>query len=277
MENILKIYGISQNPNTNDYIMVLEYAEGGTFNNYLVKNHESFDWLKGLSALANIINGLNEIHQNHIVHRNFHIGNILFTKMDPDDKDYINYNYNHINDRYEACISDIGLFRKIGDTDKTNIYGVMPYVAPEVLKGKPYTRAADIYSFGMIMYVVATGKQPFANCAHDKSLILNIYSGVRPELNEKIAPKCYIDLMKKCWNLDPDNRPGSVEIKELIYLFYSLLNGSCRTAHHYEIRKQFEQSQEHRKENLLMIESNQLTTHTQAIYTSRLLNPFTSK
>ncbi|PKK63210.1 hypothetical protein RhiirC2_789234 [Rhizophagus irregularis] len=279
MENILKIYGISQNPNTNDYIMVFKYAEGGTFNNYLVKNHESFDWLKGLSALANIINGLNEIHQNHIVHRNFHIGNILFTKMDPDDKDYINYNYNHINDRYEACISDIGLFRKIGDTDKTNIYGVMPYVAPEVLKGKPYTRAADIYSFGMIMYVVATGKQPFANCAHDKSLILNIYSGVRPELNEKIAPKCYIDLMKKCWNLDPDNRPGSVEIKELIYLFYNLLNGSCRTAqeHHYEIRKQFEQTQEHRKENLLMIESNQLTTHTQVIYTSRLLNPFTSK
>ncbi|UZO20306.1 uncharacterized protein OCT59_012732 [Rhizophagus irregularis] len=215
MENILKIYGISQNPNTNDYIMVFEYAEGGTFNNYLVKNHESFDWLKGLSALANIINGLNEIHQNHIVHRNFHIGNILFTKMDPGDKDYINYNYNHINDRYEACISDIGLFRKIGDTDKTNIYGVMPYVAPEVLKGKPYTRAADIYSF------------------------------------------------------DPDNRPGSVEIKELIYLFYNLLNGSCRTAqeHHYEIRKQFEQTQEHRKENLLMIESKPIDySYTSYLY-----------
>jgi serine/threonine protein kinase len=39
--------------------------------------------------------------------------------------------------------------------------GLLPYVAPEILKGKLYTQAADIYSFGMIMYFVGTGKQPF--------------------------------------------------------------------------------------------------------------------
>ncbi|POG82781.1 kinase-like domain-containing protein, partial [Rhizophagus irregularis DAOM 181602=DAOM 197198] len=79
-------------------------------------------------------------------------------------------------------------------------YGVMPFVAPEVLKGKPYTRAADVYSFAMIMYYIATGRQPFANCAHDSVLALNICNGIRPEINELEAPKFYIDLMKNCWN-----------------------------------------------------------------------------
>ncbi|RGB27698.1 kinase-like domain-containing protein, partial [Rhizophagus diaphanus] len=118
------------------------------------------------------------------------------------------------NDSYSACISDMGLCKKIDDIDETSIYGVMPYVAPEILRGKPYTQAADIYSFGMIMYVIATGRQPFFNHAHDEILVLNICNGIRPEINEKIAPKCYSDLMKRCWDLDPDNRPNSIEIKE---------------------------------------------------------------
>ena len=46
----------------------------------------------------------------------------------------------------------------------------------------------------MIMYFVATGRQPFADCAHDELLALSIYKGIRPEINEPEAPKCYIDL-----------------------------------------------------------------------------------
>jgi serine/threonine protein kinase len=46
----------------------------------------------------------------------------------------------------------------------------MPCVAPKVLRGKSYTQAADIYSFGMIMYFVATGRQSFYDYVHDKLL-----------------------------------------------------------------------------------------------------------
>uniref|UniRef100_U9U5T0 Protein kinase domain-containing protein n=1 Tax=Rhizophagus irregularis (strain DAOM 181602 / DAOM 197198 / MUCL 43194) TaxID=747089 RepID=U9U5T0_RHIID len=97
IENILKIYGISQNLNTKNYVIVLEYAEGGNFNNYLNRNRENFDWFNGLRVLTNIIEGLNKIHQKQMVHRDFHIGNILF----------MNDNY------YNACISDMGLCRKL--------------------------------------------------------------------------------------------------------------------------------------------------------------------
>jgi len=67
------------------------------------------------------------------------------------------------------------------------------------------TQASDIYGFGMIMYFIATGRQPFDDCAHDHHLALNMCDGNRPKINEPEAPKCYIELMKKCWNSNPTN------------------------------------------------------------------------
>src|SRR5947207_2309738 len=102
----------------------------------------------------------------------------------------------------------MGLCGEVGIVDETQIYGVMPYVASEVFSGEPYTQAADIYSFGIIMYFVATGKQPFSNCDHDHNLILDICNGIRPEINKLEAPECYIDLMKMCWDSNPTDRPN---------------------------------------------------------------------
>uniref|UniRef100_U9U020 Uncharacterized protein n=1 Tax=Rhizophagus irregularis (strain DAOM 181602 / DAOM 197198 / MUCL 43194) TaxID=747089 RepID=U9U020_RHIID len=77
--------------------------------------------------------------------------------------------------------------------------------------------------------------------------------------------------------MNPDNRPTSVEVKELIDLFYVSINqfgyGFKVEEQHLEIRKQFKESVEYREANPLPSKSNQI--HTQAIFTSRLLNPFT--
>ena len=124
----------------------------------------------------------------------------------------------------------------------------MPYVAPEVLKGKPYTKVADIYSFGMIMYFMATGKYPFANCAHDNNLAIQICNGNRPEINKQEAPECYIDLMKKCWNSDPNNRPGISEVERSIREFYN----SVYYGKNDEIDKQFNEAEKYKKANLLI-------------------------
>src|SRR2546421_3634141 len=141
-----------------------------------------------------------------MVHRYFHIGNILIESSG----------------LTTSLISDMGLCGEVGNVDATKIYGVMPYVVPEVLRGKPYTQAADIYSFGMVMYFVATGRQPFADCAHNEFLVMKICNGIRPEITEKEAPKCYIDLMKKCWDSNPDNRPNTRKIFYEINLFQDL-------------------------------------------------------
>ncbi|CAB4441589.1 unnamed protein product [Rhizophagus irregularis] len=189
--NILKIYGLSQNPNTKEYIIVLEYAEGGNFNNWMNNNSKIF--LGNILFFTNSIKGINIFG-----------GNIF--------------------------ISDMGLCGEVDNTDKTKIYGVMPYVAPEVLRGMPYSQSADIYSFGMIMYFAATGRQPFTNCAHDNLLALDICNEIRPQIDEQEAPKCYIDLMKKCWDSDPKNRPNSTIIYETFLQFHKAYKGDILIA-----------------------------------------------
>ncbi|UZO05298.1 uncharacterized protein OCT59_025655 [Rhizophagus irregularis] len=260
--NILNVYGISQNPHTKDYIMVLDYAKDGNFIKWTNENYEYFNWQDKLSALLNIINGLKEIHQKNIVHRNFHTGNILFLNSKDDFSNCIS-------------ISDMGLCGEVGNIDETKIFGVIPYVAPEVLRGKSYTKAADIYSFGMIMYFVATGRQPFYNRAHDNLLALDICNGNSPEINEPEAPRCYIDLMKKCWDLNPKNRPHINEVDEVITSLHKSSGVDIFIVKNEEIEMQFKEAEEYRKANLSSIKNYQADTHTQAIYTSRLLNPFT--
>ena len=79
--------------------------------------------------------------------------------------------------------------------------------------------------------------------------------------------------MKKCWDSNPENRPNVTEIHKLIQSFYD----SYSLEQDYGIKSQFEMAEEYRKANLSSIENNQSATHPQAIYTSRLLNPFTEE
>ncbi|RGB32668.1 hypothetical protein C1646_762605 [Rhizophagus diaphanus] len=97
---ILKAYGMSQNPKTKDFIIVLEYANGGNINNYDGNIIRNYYWNRKLEALGIIIMGLKNIHENKMV-RDFHTGNILLS---------INYGYENEGDSVtDIYISDLGL------------------------------------------------------------------------------------------------------------------------------------------------------------------------
>src|SRR5207248_9899529 len=78
---------------------------------------------------------------------------------------------------------------------------------------------------------------------------------------EKEAPKCYIDLMKKCWDPNPDNRPNAIEIEKSIRLF--------KGSNDSEIVEQFEEAYKYKKANLLSIE--QLLIHKLFIHLNYLI------
>src|SRR6185369_2276873 len=121
---------------------------------YLTKEFKNLRWEDKIRILYYISSGLKQIHKEKIIHHNFHGGNIL---------------QNH----YTPCIADLGLPIPTDKTlalDKNNIFGVLRYLAPEVLNGEPYSMASDIYGFGVLMSVISTGKRPFYNIAHDTNL-----------------------------------------------------------------------------------------------------------
>ncbi|GES75063.1 kinase-like domain-containing protein [Rhizophagus clarus] len=240
-----KIYGISQNPNTKDFIIILQdfYFEWIPYNQFInikevgkggFATVHSAIWIDGplkyeaekqeynrspnmkvaLKCLYNSQNitnkflneikaysiSLKKIHDNKMVHHDFHIGNILTLSNIVTIEDFNPY-FNQV------CISDMGLCGEVDNIDETKIYGVMPYVAPEVLR---------------------------------------------------------------------ENRPIASEIEELIKLISNAIDGSTgKTLFSIVFKKQFEEAEEYRKANILSIENDQSTTHPQACYTSRLLNPFT--
>ncbi|CAG8629445.1 168_t:CDS:2, partial [Racocetra fulgida] len=102
----------------------------------------------------------------------------------------------------------------IADTVESKIethYGVLPYMAPELLRGDAYTQAADIYSIGMIMWFLVTKQNPFVDRAYDIHLALDICSGVRPIVPEGTPPD-YKEWMLKCWSSNPLERPTSNDL-----------------------------------------------------------------
>ncbi|RIA82838.1 kinase-like domain-containing protein [Glomus cerebriforme] len=150
--DIVPCYGISQDPKTKDYLMVMKYVEGG----------------------------LSAIHEEGLVHCDFHAGNIL-------------------NDHFESYITDLGMSKPAySQPEEGKIYGVLPYVAPEVLCGKKYIPESDIYSFGIIMYEVISGLSPYynINIPHDYYLAVKICQGLRPKFQIKI-PQLLEDLIKQ--------------------------------------------------------------------------------
>jgi len=173
---IVKCYGVSQNPGTKEYVMVMEYIRGGNLRQYLQKNARKLDLKKKLIQLRSIAEGLRNIHAKGLVHKDFHSGNILSSGKGSFFTDL------------KCHITDLGLCRPANETNQENVYGVLPYVAPEVLNGKLYTQAADIYSFGIVTYEVISDKPPYHEFAHDSLLAFRICEGLRPNLEELKIP-----------------------------------------------------------------------------------------
>ncbi|CAG8612772.1 16300_t:CDS:2, partial [Cetraspora pellucida] len=176
----------------------MQYAEGGSLRQYLNNKSHNLDWNKKFSILDSILKGLNDIHDAGLIHRDLHSGNVVL--------------FNSGN----ACITDFGFCRSINYdlSNENQVYGVVPYVAPEVLCRHEYTQSADIYSFGILLNEVATGIPPHHNYPHDIILASKIIEGFRPMIDYKITPPCIIQLIQRCWNADPKVRPTARELKD---------------------------------------------------------------
>src|SRR3989337_4001115 len=128
-------FGITKDPTPN-YMIVMKYYENGNLYQYLDRSNGILSWKDIIDMLWGIAGGLERIHAEGKVHKNLHGGNLLV------DEDI------SINVR----ISDVGINGPCHNFKKSNkIYGVLPFIAPEVLRGEGYTPAFDIYLFGIVM------------------------------------------------------------------------------------------------------------------------------
>ncbi|RHZ51616.1 hypothetical protein Glove_476g3 [Diversispora epigaea] len=264
----IRFHGITQDPETHSYMMVLEYAKDGNLREYLKINFNNINWKQKLHNLYSLSERLMRIHRLDIVHQDFHPGNIL-----------------SLNFKGNLLISDFGLSKLIGanpnNPEKKNIVGVLPYIAPEVLSGdEEYTKAADVYSFGIVAYEIVTGFPPYPDMPHDKDLAMKICNGLRPKIPFHTL-KLITRMIMRCWDARVTHRPTFEELCKELHEYYNdyydyLDEGKNKDSEIViQIKKaeEFSANQESTNTTTTTITTPlNYQTHPQAIYTSRLLN-----
>lgn len=84
--------------------------------------------------------------------------------------------------------------------------GSLRYMAPEVVLGRPYNEKVDVYSFAIVMWALATGREPFSGFDVASHRLRVAVNGERPKL-KKSWPDDFKDLLTDCWQFDYSKRP----------------------------------------------------------------------
>ncbi|UZO10542.1 uncharacterized protein OCT59_002123 [Rhizophagus irregularis] len=203
---LVQFYGISKDPVSNDYFIVKQFHKNtSSLTDYISHNFNNLNWKMKLHLLLYLSEDLKALHNAGYVHKYYKNPSSILVF---DDK---------------FCAIETFLECKALTLLNTNEKGGWyPYKAPEILVDQPYTKASDIYSFGMIMHAIGTGKiPPYYSASHfnhfNHCLTFDICFGLRPLIPDNI-PKSFKNLVEKCWNTEPDLRPNIHEV------YYSLLN-----------------------------------------------------
>lgn len=146
-QNIIKIYDYVEQ----DYLacLIMEYMDGYTLDEYITKVSGPLPSKKAVKIMASVLNAVQYAHDNNVLHRDIKPSNIMISK-----------------DGTKIRIMDFGIAKL---TDSSNFktthahtqLGTPFYMSPEQIKGLPYTRSSDIYSLGVTLYEMATGKCPY--------------------------------------------------------------------------------------------------------------------
>ncbi len=187
--NLVTIFDMRQDADK-DHWIIMEYVGGKGLYEVLQENpaglplNEVFRWLHGMTA------GLSFLHDRGLVHRDLKPANVF------SDADVVK-------------IGDVGLSKYISESRRsaqTQSVGTVYYMAPEVARGR-YGREVDVYSLGVILYEMITGRVPFEG--ETTAEILMKHLTAEPDLSvlpEKLRPVLAAALEK-----DPDRRISDVD------------------------------------------------------------------
>ncbi|KAF9935331.1 hypothetical protein FBU30_003121 [Linnemannia zychae] len=196
---ILHLHGYTLDSESSMLYLVLNHNEHGTLHSYLLNFHPHLTWSDRYNLAMDITLGLRYIHHKGIRHRQLHSASIL------------------IDDNGSAVLSDFGNSRDSEVASSREHITRMAYLAPERLSknAQRYSFEADIYSLGMVLWEISSGRPPFEDLITPEniqngalvSLAQNIVAG-RRERPVKGTDPIFEDIYTRCWAANPQDRPS---------------------------------------------------------------------
>ncbi|UOR12776.1 Stk1 family PASTA domain-containing Ser/Thr kinase [Halobacillus amylolyticus] len=190
--NIVNIYDVGEEEDL--YFMVMEHVDGMTLKQYIQKN-SPIDAADAIDIIRQITSAMAHAHDNGIVHRDIKPQNILI-------------------DHYgRVKVTDFGIAMALSATALTqtnSVLGSVHYLSPEQARGGMATKKSDIYSLGIVLFELLTGRLPFSG-ESPVAIALKHLQHDTPSLKRWIAdlPQSVENIVLKATAKDPFHRYDS--------------------------------------------------------------------
>ena len=216
--NIVNVYDVVDEENL--HYIVMELIEGITLKNYIEKK-ELLDSKEAIGIAIQVAQGIAAAHEQHIIHRDIKPQNMIISK---DGK---------------VKVADFGIARAVSSqtVNSSAAVGSVHYISPEQARGGYCDERSDIYSFGITLYEMVTGRVPFEGDNTVAVALAHLEDPVVPpgDYNPQVYPGLE-DIILKCTKKKPDRRYGSME--EVIHdLRRVLMDPECDIYQNEEIEE----------------------------------------
>ncbi|XP_068639775.1 serine/threonine-protein kinase STY46-like isoform X2 [Aristolochia californica] len=195
-KNVVQFIGACTRPPS--LYIVTEYMSGGSVYDFIHKQKSVFKLPSLLKIAIDVSKGMSYLHQNNIIHRDLKAANLLM-----DENEVVK-------------VADFGVARVQAQSGvMTAETGTYRWMAPEVIEHKPYDHKADVFSFGVVLWELLTGKLPYEYLTPLQAAVGVVQKGLRPIIPKLTHPKL-AELLERCWQQDPTPRPDFSEIIEIL-------------------------------------------------------------
>jgi len=184
-------------------IIAMEYAPLGNLRKFISEQSQDVSLKQKLTIASQIIEGLHYLHAHGFMHRNLKPENILLSGSEQNPM---------------VQLSDRAT------TSTTGPKVSLAYMAPELFDDVDYTEKVDIYSFGMVLYTLLMGNNPFEKLTN-LSIMNELSRRFRPELpGGDECPASLKMIIINCWAQNPNDLPSAMDILNWISLIRSDLD-----------------------------------------------------
>eukprot|EP00850_Spirogloea_muscicola_P011901 SM000075S21990 [mRNA] locus=s75:497603:502103:+ [translate_table: standard] len=195
-KNVVQFIGACTKPP--NLSIVTEFMSGGSVYDYLHKQRAGVKLPMLLKVAIDVSKGMDYLHQNNIIHRDLKAANLLM-----DENEVVK-------------VADFGVARVQAQSGvMTAETGTYRWMAPEVIEHRPYDHKADVFSFGVVLWELLTGRLPYADLTPLQAAVGVVQKGLRPTIPKGTHLKL-VEVMESCWRTNPSERPEFSDLTRLL-------------------------------------------------------------